>query len=241
MFINYAHRGASAYAPENTMSAFRRALELGAGGIELDLQETRDGKIIIYHDRRLELKGIGTGRICDYTYDQLLTMDFGAWFDPSFSGEPIVLFEDFAREFFSKDITFAIELKWAGFEKKVLNIIKRYPPKHFFITSFYYQALKNMNALDSSVPLSWLISSDITPRNLAYVLPFHTAQICPKAQNATPQGIALARQNGVSVRLWGIYNEEIMKRAYQLDSDGMTVNFPDRLKALMEKQNETVC
>lgn len=49
-FINYAHRGASSYAPENTMSAFRKSIELGANGIELDLQKTKDDKIVVFHD-----------------------------------------------------------------------------------------------------------------------------------------------------------------------------------------------
>jgi len=54
MFINYAHRGASEYAPENTMSAFNMALQLGANGIELDLQRTKDGKIVIFHDNKID-------------------------------------------------------------------------------------------------------------------------------------------------------------------------------------------
>ena len=62
-FINYAHRGASAYAPENTMVAFKKALEMGADGIELDLQETKDKKIVIFHDEIIDKKSNGKGRI----------------------------------------------------------------------------------------------------------------------------------------------------------------------------------
>ena len=58
-FINYAHRGASAYAPENTMSAFKKAFEIGANGIELDLQKTKDDKIVIFHDDRIDKKSNG--------------------------------------------------------------------------------------------------------------------------------------------------------------------------------------
>ena len=56
MFVNYAHRGAWAYAPENTMTSFRKALQLGANGIELDLQQTKDGKIVVFHDNEIEKK-----------------------------------------------------------------------------------------------------------------------------------------------------------------------------------------
>lgn len=62
MFINYAHRGASEYAPENTMSAFDMALQLGANGIELDLQRTRDGKIVIFHDNKIDNKSNKKGK-----------------------------------------------------------------------------------------------------------------------------------------------------------------------------------
>ena len=111
MFINYAHRGASAYAPENTMIAFKKGIELGANGIELDLQKTKDDKIVIFHDEYIDKKSNGTGKIEDYTYKQLLDLDFGSWFDQQYKGEHIVLFEDFAKEFLNKNLTFAIELK----------------------------------------------------------------------------------------------------------------------------------
>lgn len=101
-FINYAHRGASDYAPENTMSAFRKAIELKANGIELDLQKTKDGKIVIFHDDFIDKKSNGIGTISDYTYNELLKFDFGSWFDLKYKDEKIVLFEEFAKKFYLK-------------------------------------------------------------------------------------------------------------------------------------------
>ena len=77
MFVNYAHRGASEYAPENTMPSFELGLTMGANGIETDLQETKDGKIVMFHDNTIDDKSNGTGAIADYTYEELLKMDFG--------------------------------------------------------------------------------------------------------------------------------------------------------------------
>ena len=108
-FINYAHRGASDYAPENTMSAFRKAIELKANGIELDLQKTKDGKIVIFHDDFIDKKSNGIGTISDYTYNELLKFDFGSWFSEEFENEKIVLFQDFMKEVSSKDLILAIE------------------------------------------------------------------------------------------------------------------------------------
>lgn len=89
-FVNYAHRGASAYAPENTMSSFQKALDIGANGIELDLQKTKDNKIVIFHDDIIDKKSDGIGKISDYTYNELLKYDFGSWFDNKFENERIV-------------------------------------------------------------------------------------------------------------------------------------------------------
>ena len=91
-FFNYAHRGASSYAPANTMSSFKKAFQLGSNGIELDLKKTKDGKLVIFYDKEIDKKSNGTGKISDYTYNELLELDFGSWFGKEFKNEKIVLF-----------------------------------------------------------------------------------------------------------------------------------------------------
>ena len=154
MFINYAHRGASAYAPENTMSAFNMAIQLNANGIELDLRRTKDGKIVIFHDNEIDKKSNKKGKISDYTYQELLNFDFGSWFDLKYKDEKIVLFEDFAKKFLPKELTFAIELKEEKIEKETFDIIKKYAThNNIYITSFNYNALENMRKIDSNIKL----------------------------------------------------------------------------------------
>ena len=235
MFVNYAHRGASAYAPENTMSSFRKGIELGATGIELDLQKTKDGKVVIFHDDTLERHSNTTGKISDYKYKELLQFDFGSWFDEKYKDEKIVLFEDFAREYLSKPLTFAIELKQADIEKETIEIINRYKTHdNIYVSSFTYEFLENMRNLDPKVKLSWLIQK-IDEENIRKLLAINGTQICPKAENTNGEDIELAKRNGLGVRLWGVFNEQIMEQAYKLDTEGMTVNFPDKLRILMEK------
>lgn len=234
MFINYAHRGASQYAPENTMSAFRKAIELKATGIELDLQKTKDGKIVIFHDEKIDKLSNGTGRISDYTYEELLKFDFGIWFDKKYKGEKIVLFESFAKEFLPKDLTFAIELKVENIERETIEIINKYS-KHnnIYISSFNYKILDNMRKIDSNVKLSWLIKERINEDNIEKLLRIRGNQICPKADCISIEDIKLANDNGLGVRLWGVSNEDIMKKVYTLNTEGMTVNFPDKLNNLL--------
>ena len=232
-FIVYAHRGASAYVPENTKIAFEKALELNANGIELDLQKTKDGKIVIFHDDVIDNKSNGKGKISEYTYQELLNFDFGSWFDSKYKNEKILLFEDFAKEFLNKDLTFAIELKVLGIENDTLDIINKYKTHdNIYITSFLYEALENTRKLNKDIKLSWLVSK-INKENINKLLKIKGNQICPKAELVTQNDIELANRNGLSVRLWGIYNGEIMKKVYKFNIEGMTVNFPDKLYELI--------
>lgn len=243
-YIVYAHRGASAYAPENTMSSFRKAIDLGANGIELDLQKTKDGKIVIFHDDIIDNKSNGTGKISDYTYNELLELDFGSWFDEKYKREKIVLFEDFAKEFLNKPLTFAIELKVLDIENETLEIINKYSKNidNIYITSFLYKALENTRKLDKTIKLSYLVDI-INDENIEKLLKINGNQICPKANEVTKEDIIKANNHHVGVRLWGINNEETMKNVYKLRIEGMTVNFPDKLIELMKERyrNEIIC
>ena len=203
-YIIYAHRGASAYAPENTKIAFEKALELNANGIELDLQKTKDGKIVIFHDDIIDNKSNGKGKISDYTYQKLLNFDFGSWFDSKYKGEKILLFEDFAKEFLNKDLTFAIELKVLGIEKDTSDILNKYKTHdNIYITSFLYEALENTRKLNKDIKISWLVPK-INEENIDKLLKIKGQQICPKAELVSKEDIDLANKNGLGVRLWGI-------------------------------------
>ncbi len=235
-FVVYAHRGASSYAPENTLSAFKKGIELGANGIELDLQKTKDGKIVIFHDDYIDRKSNGIGKIEDYTYEELLKLDFGGWFDKKFSNEKIMLFEEFAKEFFNKPLTFAIELKVLEIEKEVLEIIEKYKVHdRIFITSFIYEVLENVRKINKEIKISWLVQ-EINENNINKLLEIQGSQICPRAEFVTKEKIKLANSKGLSVRLWGVFDENIMKNVYELNIDGMTVNFPDKLNQLIKRE-----
>ena len=89
-----AHRGASAYAPENTLPAFRLAIEQRADWLELDVQQTKDGQLVVFHDLRMERTTNGTGALRDLTLDQVRQLDAGRWYGPRFAGERVPTFEE---------------------------------------------------------------------------------------------------------------------------------------------------
>jgi glycerophosphoryl diester phosphodiesterase len=94
-----AHRGASAYAPENTASAFQLALDLGADALEVDVKLTRDGVAILMHDSSLDRTTNGTGRVSDHLYNDISVLDAGKWHSPEYMGEPIPTLAGFLHQF----------------------------------------------------------------------------------------------------------------------------------------------
>ena len=105
-----AHRGDAANAPENTIPAFRKALDLGADGIELDVRLTKDEKLVVFHDRRLDRTSNGHGPVNHHTQSEVLDLDAGSWFGPDFMGEqPPTLDEAF--ESLPSDFLINVEMK----------------------------------------------------------------------------------------------------------------------------------
>jgi len=90
-----SHRGANRLAPENTLPAFRKALEFGVDGFENDVHLTADGHLVVCHDDTVDRTSSGSGLICEKTLDELRALDFGGWFSPDFAGEKIPTLEEF--------------------------------------------------------------------------------------------------------------------------------------------------
>src|SRR5699024_5321430 len=121
-----AHRGASGYAPENTIAAFRKGIEQKVDCLEMDVRLTKDGVPVICHDAHIKrVSNGGKQYVSDLTYEQLRSYDFGSWYNKEYAGEPIALFEDVLGEAEQSHIELNIELKYGpdipvGLEQKVL-------------------------------------------------------------------------------------------------------------------------
>lgn len=233
-FVNYAHRGASEYAPENTMLSFYLGLTMGANGIETDIHVTKDGIPVLFHDDTLVRVTGQPGSVEDYTFSQL--QDFmvqkGELFDK------IPAFEDFLQHFAFRDITFAIELKQSDVEKETADLIQKYGIENkVVVTSFKYEELLKMRRYAPELETGYLTST-ITEELLQDMKQQGITELCPKADLVTEETVAYWHSLGFRVRAWGVANDELMKNAYDCGADGMTVNFPDRLTAyIQEKTN----
>ena len=230
-FVNYAHRGASSYAPENTMSAFRLGLEMGAGGIETDVQRTKDGVLVLFHDDTLARVTGQSGSIKDYTYAQLQE------FSVTVHGQSdrIPTLEEFLQAFSALDLTFAIELKQPFTEEDTVAMLNKYGMKEkTVITSFQLECLMRARACAPDYRMGYL-TMDINPFTLPVMDTIGIQEICPEAPLVTPALVEELHGKGYSVRAWGVSNEDLMKAVYDAGANGMTVNFPDKLTAYMAK------
>lgn len=229
--INYAHRGASERAPENTFSAFYLGLELGANGIETDIQETADGILVLFHDHTLKrITGLEMP-VQSLTYTELLRLDFGSHKGQRYQNEKIVTLEDFLRYFSGRPVHLALEIKQDGIEQAVLDCIGRHDcAGQVIVTSFSWDCLTEVRRLDHDIRLGYL-TGQIEPDILRQLQEQEMGQICPKAVNLIKEQVAEAQRLGFDVRAWGVADTDLMDRAITCGVDGMTVNFPDKLAA----------
>ncbi len=158
-----AHRGASVKYPENTMSAFKGAKELGADWIELDVQQTKDKKLIVLHDTNLRRTTGVNKNTWEVTFDEVKNLDAGSFFSDEFKGEKIPLLEEvieFAKE---NDIKLNIELKPTGnetdFESSVVDLINKYDfASSSVITSQVYSVIENVKNYDKNIKTVYVMS-----------------------------------------------------------------------------------
>ncbi len=227
--INFAHRGASQYAPENTMASFRLGLEQGANGIETDVQKTKDDVLVLFHDSNMKrIFGLDAS-ISDFTFDELNRLDAGAFFAEEYKGERIVRLEDFLKEYGNKDIHLAIEIKQAGIEKETLDMVRRYVKDgNFTITSFLFDSIENLSKVEEKPSLGYL-TRDYSEDLLDRLVAMGVEEYCPCADSLTPDIVATTNSKGLRVRAWGVKTPELMDKMVNMGVYGMTVNFPDLL------------
>lgn len=232
-FVNYAHRGASEYFPENTMRSFYAGLEMGADGIETDIQRTLDGVLVLYHDDTLRRIVMDDRNLCQCTYQELLKMDFGRWMGEAYAGERIVTLDTFLNHFGRRDIHLALELKQIGIEQDCLECVNKYECReNVTFTSFHWESLLALRKIDSVIDIGFL-TDRITEEIIRQLKQADIGQICPRIDLVNESDMALARANGLFVRFWGVRNEQDMWRALALQGDGTTCNFPDKLAAVL--------
>ena len=232
MFINYAHRGASEYTPENTFLAFYTGIYMGANGIETDVRMTKDGILVLFHDDNITRLTGKEGMVSEYTLAELKQLVF----EKNGFQDKIVVFEDFLEQFAFRELYFAIEIKQLGIEEQVADMIRRYDMVHkTVVTSFMPEAIRSIKEYAPELHIGLLIDG-VTDDTIKELKAMGAEEVCPRATEITAEKVAKWHREGFNVRAWGAVNEELMRHVYDCNTDGTTVNFPDKLVAYMKEK-----
>lgn len=243
-FVVIAHRGASAYYPENTMAAFKGAVEMNAEMIELDVMLSKDGVPVVFHDATLDDHTDGTGNIGDYTLDQLRELDAGSWFDSTFAGEKIPTLEE-VLAFATGKIALNIEIKTeavtdearAGVEEKSLELVKKYGmEEHVLFSSFDYRSITHLKKLDPEIPAALLYEKSQSQKLLpSELLKKYDADAfnCSYRQLNTKR-YRDVRENNIPVFIYTVDKPSRMRKLLRMNVTGIFTNKPDVLWEVLE-------
>ncbi len=232
MTLVWAHRGASAYAPENTLAAFRLALEQGAHGIELDVQLSRDGQIVVIHDERVDRTTDGTGWVADRTLAELQGLDASLGM-PGFAGERIPLLSEVFDLVSDSDCTINVELKntevaYPGLEDAVLTLIaERGIEDRILLSSFNHESLLGLRRGGVTMPLG-LLTQDILVEPWAYSAALGMQAFHPPGYAVrSPELVDESHAAGLAVHIWTVDAPADLRRFSDWGVDAVFTNKPD--------------
>ncbi len=217
-----AHRGASALYPENTLVAFQGAKELGADWVELDVQQTKDKKLIVLHDTNLKRTTGVNQNTWETNYDEIKELDAGSFFSDAFQGEKIPLLEEVILYAKENNLKLNIELKPTGhetdFESSVIDLIHQYDYQdNCVVTSQNYDVLFHVKEYDPTIQTVYVMSlayGDIT--KLTYADHFSI-----EASSITKTLVKKIHNEGKEIYAWTINTEENMQKMISLNVDNI--------------------
>ena len=234
------HRGNSSVAPENTLSAFRSCVESGAQGAECDVYRTKDGYLVLQHDSTLSRNvrdadgNPVSGRIADYTLDELLAMDFGVWKGEQFRGEKVATLDQYLDLLNGTSCAPVIELKQNGLEADTIAAVReRGMEDETTIIAFSEAAIKECRRLAPEIKAAWLCrkNSDETvdqyaDRIIATLQELDTTYVDLESSPVTPELVQKLHDNGITVMTWTVDNPDRVNALYGMGIDSVTTNVP---------------
>lgn len=224
--LKIAHRGAKAYEPENTLKAFQKALDLHADGIELDVHLSADGHIIVMHDETIDKMTNGKGYINTYTLAELKSFLIADKLQIPTLNEVFDLVD--------KKCFINVELKNADTSKNVVSLIEEYIEEknwnyeHFIISSFDWNALKEVQNLNPNIPIGVLTEGDIDTA-LAFAESIKAKAIHPDFQLLNSENTKEIQEKGFLVFPWTVNTEEDIQKVKSYNVNGIISDNPDKI------------
>jgi glycerophosphoryl diester phosphodiesterase len=246
-----AHRGASAFAPENTLAALDAAVALGAGFVEVDLQLSRDARLLAIHDGTVDRTTNGHGPVSSKTLDELLRLDAGAWFDGkstkppkdipavqenrSFAGERIPTIQEILAFGGQHDVGLYLELKPrgpSGIEHAIVGALRTANEiLRSVLISFELTTLTRLRRLEPLLVTGYLCER--AHGSVAKAVEAGARQLLPRADCVTPELLADAHQSSLKVVAWTVNDPARMKELIEQGIDGIITDVPNELVKLV--------
>lgn len=236
-FLNIAHRGASGYAPENTIAAFDKAVKMKADYFELDVQRSKDGHLVVLHDITVDRTTDGSGYVGDLTLRELKQLDAGSWFGEEFAGEKIPTLDEVLDRYRGNNIGILIELKnperYPGIEAEVALLLaqKKLDKRtdKIIVQSFNHDVMKNYHHLQPTIPVGLLVSytpvgiSDEQMREFSTYADY----VNPNQRLVTSDLVQRVHANGMKITPYTIRSESEARQMMATGVDGIITDFPE--------------
>ena len=237
----YAHRGASGYAPENTLEAFALAARMGAHGVELDVHISRDGELVVSHDESIERVSNGTGFLCDFTLKELKSLSFNKT-KPEYQDARIPTLKEVFELLKPTGLGINIELKnslieYPDLEQKVVELTAReFSLDRVIFSSFNHYSMLRVKEIDPSLTCGLLYDATLV-RPWEYAAKLGMDALHPHySQVITPGGFCRkAHEAGIAVHTWTVNTSDEIVRVLTEGADIVITNYPDMAVKLLEE------
>ena len=237
----WAHRGASAYAPENTLAAFKQAAESGADGIELDVQKTRDGRLVVIHDETVDRVSRATGWVKDFTYEQLKKVNVNQHF-PKLGVQAVPTLEEVYELVKPTNMTVNVELKtgvvfYPEIEEQVLDVTKQMGMQERVVySSFNHYTLQKIRRLCPEAVTGMLYQDGIIGAAAYAKNTVQADALHPAIYNVQYPGFFKeCKKYGLKVHVWTDNEEAHMRLLCENEADAMITNDPKRAREVADE------
>lgn len=221
MVLKIGYRGAPVYEPENTLRSFKKAIEIGVDMVEFDIRKTKDGKMGVIHDEKVNRTTNGKGLIKDYTFDQIRNLDAG-------KGEKIPTPEE-VIELTKGKCGLVIELKEENTEREIIKLIKEKKiEKEVIIVSFYPQILQNVKKIYPKIRVG-ILMKEVPDNYLQIAQNMNVDYVLIRRDKIKKEHVGSLHNLGLKVAAWTVDTEEDSKKMIEIGIDAIASNKPDIL------------
>lgn len=240
-----AHRGASAYAPHDTVAAAEEAVARGAEALEVDVRQTRDGHLVALFTPTLApttdveqvYPGRAPWRVEMFTLAEIRRLDAGSWFAPRFRGERVPTLEQIVSAVEGSAVQVVVEVKtpgsYPGIAERVAREVRRQPHRYLEIECFEAGFLRQLAS--RKLPVDLGLTGTPPASRLADVASFADA-VNPQASTVDAAYVDRAHRAGLEVKVWSLNTVDSMRRALDLGVDGIYTHRPDMLTGILDEQ-----